>query len=221
MLGTTTNAGLHDFVVEAVLPRLAVRGARAVDLGAGTGELAARLRGLGCDVLAVDLNRKGYGADVQFVEQDLNQSNFAESLGLKKFDLVTAIEVLEHIESPIGFLRSIGQLLKPKGVAVLTTPNVDSTPARVKFLLRGTIRMMDAESEPTHISPIFWDLLQRQYLPRSGMRLMEHYLFPACGFQLTRARYGWAMRGLSLFLGGECLTGDNHVLVLERRGTGE
>ena len=221
MLGTTTNAGLHDFVVEGILRRLSIRGARAADLGAGTGELAERLSGLGWDVLAVDLNRNGYGADVQFAEQDLNQADFAESLGPGQFDLVTAIEVLEHVESPIGFLRNIGQLLKPNGVAVLTTPNVDSTPARVKFLLRGTIRMMDAESEPTHISPIFWDLLQRQYLPRSGMRLMEHYLFPARGFQLTRVRYTWAMQGLAHFLRGECLTGDNHVLVLERRRTGE
>ena len=221
MLGTTTNAGLHDFVVDGVLRRHAVRGVRAVDLGAGTGELAVRLQGLGCDVLAVDLNRNGYGADVPFVEQDLDQANFAESLGLEKFDLVTAIEVLEHVESPIGFLRNIGQLLKPEGIAVLTTPNVDSTPARLKFLSRGTLRMMDAQSEPTHISPIFWDLLQRQYLPRARVRLVEHHLFPARGFQLTRARYTWAMRGLSIFLGGECLTGDNHVLVLGRRENGE
>src|SRR5713101_3757924 len=75
------------------------------------------------------------------------------------------------MESPIGFLRNVGRLLRPEGVAVLTTPNVDNAPARVKFLLTGTVRMMDAKGEPTHISPIFQDLFVRQYLPRAGMDL--------------------------------------------------
>jgi len=201
-----------------VLRRYMTRGARAVDLGAGTGELAMRLKEQGWSVLAVDLDREGYGADLPFLQQDLNEADFAEAVGAGEFDLVTAIEVLEHVENPIGFLRNVGRLLKTQGVAVLTTPNVDSTAARLKFLLRGTVRMMDAKSEPTHISPIFWDLLQRQYLPRAGVRLLEHHLFPARGYQLTRAGYAWAMQGISYLLDGECLQGDNHVMVLGRKG---
>jgi len=177
-----------------------------------------RLKEQGWSVLAVDLDREGYEADLPFLQQNLNEADFAESVDAGEFDLVTAIEVLEHVENPIGFLRNVGRLLKAQGVAVLTTPNVDSTAARLKFLLRGTVRMMDAESEPTHISPIFWDLLQRQYLPRAGVRLLEHHLFPARGYQLTRAGYAWAMQGISYLLDGECLQGDNHVMVLGRKG---
>src|SRR6266852_67536 len=88
--------------------------------------------------------------------------------GFARFDLVVTVEVIEHVESPIGFLRNIGQLLAPGGVAVITTPNVDSLPARAKFLLAGKIRMMDDNSEPTHISPVFFDLFRRQFLPHAG-----------------------------------------------------
>jgi hypothetical protein len=98
--------------------------------------------------------------------------------------------------------------------AVLTTPNVDSTPARIKFLLRGTIRMMDAQSEKTHITPIFWDLFSRQYLPRAELQLLEHFLYPARGYQMTRPGLSASMRLLSSCLAGDCLYGDNHVLVL-------
>ncbi len=217
MLETTTPAGLHDFVIDQVVQRFLRPGERAVDLGAGSGTLAVRLRAVGWNVLAADINAQGYKADVPFVELDLNRPDFAGRLGEETFSMVTAIEVIEHMESPIGFLRNVGRLLKPSGVAILTTPNVDNAPARVKFLVKGKIRMMDDQGEPTHISPIFWDLFVRQYLPRVGLRLLEHHVFPSRSYNLTRPQYAWVFRALSWFLPGDSLQGDNHVLVLQPR----
>ena len=216
MLATTTLDGLHDFVVEQVVPHFIPSGGRAVDLGAGSGALAVRLRALGWDVCAVDLNADAFKADVPFRCVDLNQPDFASKLGEGAFDLVTAVEVLEHVESPIGFLRNVGRLLKPDGLAVLTTPNVDNAPARLKFLLTGTIRMMDVRGEPTHISPIFWDLFVRQFLPRAQVRLQDHQHFPQGGYKATRPAFGWAMRALAAILPGTCLYGDIHILILQR-----
>jgi len=212
---TTTNAGLHEFVAQRVLARYARPGIHAVDLGSGPGAMAARLLGLGCDVLAVDHDDAGFEGGVPHRLVDFNQPNFAAAVGEHNFDLVTAIEVIEHVESPIGFLRNIGRLLTPHGVAVLTTPNVDSLPARVKFLFAGKIRTMDERGEPTHISPIFFDLFRRQFLPLAGTRLREHFVFPPNGYQLTRKSFGWIFRAAAALLPGESLLGDNHVLVLE------
>ncbi len=155
MLGTSTPAGLHEFVARQIAEHCGNRRGRAIDLGAGSGAFAVRLRELGFDVLAVDRNARGYKAHLPFLELDLNRSDFAEACGLHSFSLVVAIEVIEHVESPIGFLRNVGKLLTADGLAFITTPNVDNLPARVKFLLRGKIRAMDESSEPTHISPIF------------------------------------------------------------------
>ena len=218
--GTTTAPGLHDFLLRRILPRYFSAGARALDLGAGSGAFAVRLREAGWDVVAADLNAVDYEAGVPFVQIDFNRQDFAAELGPGSFRLITSVEVIEHVENPIGFLRNVKRLLKPGGVAILTTPNVDNTPARIKFLFLGTIRMMDAHSEKTHITPIFWDLFTRQYLPRAELQLLEHYTYPARGYQMTRPGLAGTMRLISLCLGGACLHGDNHVIVLSANSNG-
>jgi 2-polyprenyl-3-methyl-5-hydroxy-6-metoxy-1,4-benzoquinol methylase len=177
--------------------------------------MASRLQSLGCDVVAVDRDLRGFEADAPHLSLDFDQPDFASQLGPASFDLVTAIEVIEHVESPIGFLRNVGHLLATGGVGVLTTPNVDSVPARCKFLLKGKIRTMDEHSEPTHISPVFFDLLRRQFLPRAGLRLREHLVFPPNGYQLSRKPIAWALRLASIAFAGDSLLGDNHIFVVE------
>jgi 2-polyprenyl-3-methyl-5-hydroxy-6-metoxy-1,4-benzoquinol methylase len=216
MLHTTTNAGLHSYVAERVLSRYAGAGRRAVDLGTGPGAMAMRLQSMGCEVVGVDRDTNGFRADLPHVALDLDGADFSNLLGASSFHLVTAIEVIEHVESPIGFLRNVGRLLAPGGVGVLTTPNVDSLPARFKFFLTGKLRTMDESSEPTHISPVFWDLFGRQFLPRAGVKLREHLVFPPNGYQLTRTPIAFALRLLAAFSPGDAVLGDNHVLVIER-----
>ena len=126
-----------------------------------------------------------------------------------------AVEVIEHVESPINFLRNVAQLLAPGGTAVITTPNVDSLPARLRFLFGGKIRMMDEYSDPTHISPIFVDLLRRQFLPQAGLQVAEHKVFPPKGYQLTRKPFALPLALLAAAFPGDSVVGDNHIFVLE------
>lgn len=214
-LKTTTMHGLHDFVVERVLAPLAHAGERAIDLGAGTGLLASRMQSLGWNVMGADKDVSGFKAALPFQHVDLNDPEFSKKLGESQFSMVTAVEVIEHVEAPINLLRNARRLLKAHGHVVVTTPNVDNVSARVKFLLTEKIRMMDETSEPTHISPIFWDLFQRQFLPLAGLKVQEHHLHPANGYIGTRRRYTWMMRGLSWIVRGQCKFGDNHVIVLQ------
>ncbi len=215
MIHTTTNKGLHDFVGERVLAHFVRPGLKAADLGSGPGAMADRLHQMGCDVIAADQSTYGFVPQLPHMAVNFDQTEFAAKLGERTFGIVTAIEVIEHVESPIGFLRNVGRLLSPGGVAVVTTPNVDSLPARLKFLVAGKIRTMDEHGEPTHISPIFFDLLQRQFLPLASLRLRQHLLFPADGFQLSRKTVAWSMRLAASFFSGESIIGDNHIFVLE------
>lgn len=46
------------------------------------------------------------------------------------FDLIIAAHVIEHVDDPVAFARRAAELLRPGGLLVLPTPNVDSWDAR-------------------------------------------------------------------------------------------
>jgi 2-polyprenyl-3-methyl-5-hydroxy-6-metoxy-1,4-benzoquinol methylase len=212
LLEERTISGLHDFL-GPILKCYAIPGGRAIDLGAGSGALAVRLRDLGYEVIAVDMNSERYKADIPFIPLNLNNPDFSP-LGNGVFDFVTAVEVIEHLESPIAFLRHIRSLCKPGGMALITTPNMDNAPSRFRFLLTGKLHMMD-EKVPNHISPIFYDLFIRQYLPRAGLKLIEHCSFPKNGYKVSRKSYSWIFRLVARLFPANTLLGDVHVFVLK------
>jgi hypothetical protein len=67
---TTTAPGLHDFLLEEVLPRYFRAGERAIDLGTGSGALPLGLQEAGWDVIAADVNAPEHKARGPFVGGD-------------------------------------------------------------------------------------------------------------------------------------------------------
>lgn len=108
---------------------------RALDLGAGQGALSHALKLRGFDVTAADINTGQFRAPgVLCAKLDLNKPlPFPDG----DFDLVMAVEVLEHLESPRAFLREVYRVLRPGGLAVVSTPNITSLPSRLFFLATG------------------------------------------------------------------------------------
>jgi SAM-dependent methyltransferase len=97
-------------------------GRRVLDLGCGTGTMLAHLRRFG-EVQGVDADERA----VKFCRsrgEDRVQLLRARTLPFPDhtFDLVTALDVLEHIEDDQGALREVARVLRPGGTLLATVP---------------------------------------------------------------------------------------------------
>lgn len=55
------------------------------------------------------------------IQGDINK--IAKTFGNNSFDTITALEILEHVDSHLSFFRDAKKVLKPKGKLVISTPN--------------------------------------------------------------------------------------------------
>src|SRR5262249_5104243 len=131
--------GTHEAATERVR-RHVPRDAKVCDLASGTGAFLARLRDLGYGNLnAVELNLEGFHLDgVKPQPIDLN-GPFDEQLP-HDFGLITAVEIIEHLNCPRYFLRNVHNVLADGGFLLLTTPNIAHWLGRARFLLSGELR---------------------------------------------------------------------------------
>ncbi|OYW46919.1 MAG: bifunctional 3-demethylubiquinol 3-O-methyltransferase/2-polyprenyl-6-hydroxyphenol methylase [Sphingomonadales bacterium 32-68-7] len=131
--------------------RAPLAGKCALDIGCGAGLLAEPLARLGAAVTAVDAaseniaaakaHAAGAGLAIDYRHGELGE------LGLGQFDLVTSLEVLEHVADKPAFVAALARHLAPGGLMVLSTPN--RTPQSA-LLLVGAAEALGAVPRGTH-----------------------------------------------------------------------
>lgn len=107
--------------------RFALAGRSAIDVGCGAGLLAEPLARLGAKVTGVDAAPENIAAAKAHAEgQGLAITYHAGELAAlppARFDLVTSMEVVEHVTDPAAFIGDLAARLAPGGLMILSTPN--------------------------------------------------------------------------------------------------
>ncbi|MFN5630441.1 MAG: bifunctional 2-polyprenyl-6-hydroxyphenol methylase/3-demethylubiquinol 3-O-methyltransferase UbiG [Sphingomonadales bacterium] len=102
-------------------------GKTALDVGCGAGLLCEPLARLGAAVTGVDAAVENITAAKAHAAQSGLDINYragelaAQNLG--QFDLVSSMEVIEHVTDPAAFVSGLVARLKPDGLLILSTPN--------------------------------------------------------------------------------------------------
>ncbi|MGY1844625.1 class I SAM-dependent methyltransferase [Modestobacter sp. SYSU DS0875] len=160
--------GVHEYAVTLV--RAALReGGRILEVGAGSGALALRLRDAGFDVVPTDLDPPH-----EWIHRlDLDHPEWTEETR-GPFDMVVCVETLEHVENPRQVLRSIRSLLRVGDRLLVSTPNVTHPHSRLKMFLRGAPYIFGPEHyyQPGHIT-ILPDWMLTEHVRQAGFGRIE------------------------------------------------
>jgi 2-polyprenyl-6-hydroxyphenyl methylase/3-demethylubiquinone-9 3-methyltransferase len=106
-------------------------GKEVLDVGCGGGILAEAMARVGAKVTAIDLSEKALGvAKLHQLESGVAGVEYrliaAEALAVEhpaRFDLVTCMELLEHVPDPASTIAACAKLAKPSGLVVFSTIN--------------------------------------------------------------------------------------------------
>jgi 2-polyprenyl-6-hydroxyphenyl methylase/3-demethylubiquinone-9 3-methyltransferase len=104
---------------------------RAVDVGCGGGILADSMARKGAEVLGIDLSTKALKvAQLHALEAQTPRVRYrelsAEALAIEapaQFDVVTCMEMLEHVPDPASVVRACAAMVKPGGWVFFSTLN--------------------------------------------------------------------------------------------------
>jgi SAM-dependent methyltransferase len=103
------------------------RRGRLLDMGCGAGEAVAALGRLGWDATGIDIHPDaivhGRQHGLRLHLGDVLSCPFPDAT----FDVITLSHVIEHVLDPVALCVEIHRLLRPGGLAVIATPNVDSS----------------------------------------------------------------------------------------------
>jgi len=106
--------------------RTPLKGRKAADIGCGAGLLSEPLARLGADVTGIDaapenvaaarLHAEGQGLKIDYRVGGVEQLSGT-------YDLVTSLEVIEHVADTRAFVAGLARALAPGGLLILSTPN--------------------------------------------------------------------------------------------------
>ncbi|MEM6476624.1 MAG: bifunctional 2-polyprenyl-6-hydroxyphenol methylase/3-demethylubiquinol 3-O-methyltransferase UbiG [Pseudomonadota bacterium] len=126
-------------------------GKSALDIGCGAGLLCEPIARLGAEVTGVDAapenvavastHAEAVGLDIRYMAGEIG------GLDIGTFDLVTCVEVIEHVADKRAFLADVIAKLAPSGLLVMSTPN---RTAASRVLLVGAAEAIGYVPKGTH-----------------------------------------------------------------------
>lgn len=133
----------------------ALRGKKVLDVGCGGGLLSEGMADLGATVTGIDLSEKALGVARLHLLESGRQVDYrqiaVEALAAEQpatFDIVTCLEMLEHVPDPASIVRACAQLAKPGGQLFFST--ISRNPKAYLMAVIGAEYLLNLLPKGTH-----------------------------------------------------------------------
>ncbi len=165
-------------VVVALLHEVVQPGQAVLDLGCGTGRLAADLAQAGYIVTGIDVEERAVAIGQRILaRRGLNVTLYAGDIhdpqhpvAAQSYDIVVCTEVLEHVEAWRELVARAGTLLRPGGILLISVPR-DPAQYSVLDTYAGHIRRFQDEELCAALDPGYREVTIRR-LGFPSMRLI-------------------------------------------------
>jgi 2-polyprenyl-6-hydroxyphenyl methylase / 3-demethylubiquinone-9 3-methyltransferase len=136
--------------------RVSLSGKRVLDVGCGGGILAESMAKRGASVLGIDMGQAPLAvAQLHAQQQQVQDIEYrqipVEQLAEEQphsFDVVTCMEMLEHVPDPASIIRACQQLVKPDGHVFFST--INRNPKSYLFAIVGAEYVLQLLPKGTH-----------------------------------------------------------------------
>lgn len=146
---------INPLRLEWINARAPLSGKKVIDIGCGGGILAESMARKGADVTGIDLSEKALKvADLHSLEAEVSvryKHIAAEEMAAQEpgqYDVVTCMEMLEHVPDPASIVRAAATLVKPGGHVFFSTLN--RNPKAYLFAVVGAEYLLRMLPKGTH-----------------------------------------------------------------------
>jgi SAM-dependent methyltransferase len=188
-----SRAAVHDTILQWFETQ---KRGTVLDIPAGYGHLSLKLKAMGYQPIAAEIQPHITTPEVETIYSDLNRRIEAEDAS---FDYVACLEGIEHTLNPYQAIQELARVLKKDGKLVISLPNYTNLERRLRFLLTGSLvlpvsneKLQEHNNElyEFHNSPLTITLIDLM-LRKEGLSIQE---IQAESVKKSQAKLGFLIR---------------------------
>jgi len=163
--------GVHYKTIQSV-----PNGSYVLEIGCASGYLTRELQKRGNTIVGVEINKNDAVQAEKYCTKiiigDIEDENTRNKIGIKKFDVIILVGILEHLKNPELVLRDMSQRLNPNGIVLLSVPNIVFLTNRLHYFLGRFDYTYTGIMDKTHLQ-FFTKKTFFQLIKTSGLKIIE------------------------------------------------